>query len=108
MFTCKTDATGAVRDVHVINKMRRKRGCCILLTISPFLSGLEVTHSTVNETLLHGLLRLADADLAVLTRYLVDGAVLVAFTPIYALAIFAETLIYIYTCNYNVHVSQEI
>ena len=92
MINRETNATGVVRDVHVVNKVRRKSGCRHIVTVGSLLSDLEMAASRSTEAALQARLRLADVELiAMPARSLIDGAILVAFAPIYALAVITET-----------------
>ena len=92
MINRETHATGVVRDVHVVNKVRRKSGCRHIVTIGSLLSDLEMTTSRSTEASLQARLRLSDVELiAMPARSLIDGAVLVAIAPIYALAVLTKT-----------------
>ena len=92
MINRETHATGVVRDVHVVNKVRRKSGCRHIVTIGSLLSDLEMTTSRSTEASLQARLRLSDVDLiAMPARSLTDGAVLVAIAAIYALAVITKT-----------------
>ena len=83
LVNCEAHATGVVKDVHVVDKMGRKRCRPNLMTISSLLHDLEMTATRAPEPLLDGHLGLADVDLLTMpTCNLVDGAVMVAFAPI--------------------------
>ena len=43
MVNRETNATGVVRDMHVVHQMRRKSGCPHYLAIGTLLGDLEMT-----------------------------------------------------------------
>ena len=52
MVNREADTTGVVRDVHVVNKVRRKSSRPYLPTISSLLGNGEMTLATISEAFL--------------------------------------------------------